>query len=217
MLSAARHLSSDSAASLAARSGLPRALRAWCALLVCALTLALAFAAPAHAADRIAVQSAQLQWVDDNDGAVMLDAQFAFDLPRVLEDAVNRGIALYFVVEFELFRPRWYWFDKKLVDTTRTYRLTYSPLTRQYRLATGALAQPFDTLADALATLRRVRGWRVTDRSVVRPDDDYTAQVRMRLDTSQLPKPFQVNALTNRDWTLASDWRNVPVSADLAK
>ena len=210
---AARHPRPDHAASpfAAARRGL-RVVLAAC---VCALVFAGAL--PSAAADRIAVQSAQLQWVDDNDGAVVLDAQFSFELPTVLEDAVNRGIALYFVVEFELFRPRWYWFDKKLVDTTRTYRLTYSPLTRQYRLATGALAQPFDSLADALATLRRVRGWRVAERAVVRPDDDYTAQVRMRLDTTQLPKPFQVNALTNRDWTLASDWRNVPVSADLAK
>ena len=195
----------------------PAALRA---CLLCWLALLLtcgAFVAPAAAADRIAVHSAQLQLADDPEGALVLDAQFDFELPPVLEDAVNRGIALYFVVEFELFRPRWYWFDKKLVDTVRTYRLTYSPLTRQYRLATGTLAQPFDSLADALATLRRVRGWRVADRTLIRPDDDYTAQVRMRLDTSQLPKPFQVNALTNRDWTLASDWRNVPVSADLAK
>ena len=178
---------------------------------------ALGFATAGAAADRIAVQSAQLLLADDGDGAVVLDAQFDFDLPPVLEDAVNRGIALYFVVEFELFRPRWYWFDKRLVDAVRTYRLTYSPLTRQYRLATGALAQPFDSLAEALATLRRVRSWHVADRTLIRPDDDYTAQVRMRLDTSQLPKPFQINALTNRDWTLASDWRNVPVSADLAK
>jgi hypothetical protein len=195
----------------------PAALRA-CLLCWFALLLACgAFVAPAAAADRIAVHSAQLQLADDPEGALVLEAQFEFELPPVLEDAVNRGIALYFVVEFELFRPRWYWFDKKLVDTVRTYRLTYSPLTRQYRLATGTLAQPFDSLADALATLRRVRGWRVADRTLIRPEDDYTAQVRMRLDTSQLPKPFQVNALTNRDWTLASDWRNVPVSADLAK
>jgi hypothetical protein len=195
----------------------PAALRA-CLLCWFALLLACGvFVAPAAAADRIAVHSAQLQLAEDPEGAVVLEAQFDFELPPVLEDAVNRGIALYFVVEFELFRPRWYWFDKKLVDTVRTYRLTYSPLTRQYRLATGTLAQPFDSLADALATLRRVRGWRVADRTLIRPEDDYTAQVRMRLDTSQLPKPFQVNALTNRDWTLASDWRNVPVSADLAK
>ena len=213
MWSAARHLLPDLAASPVVPA--VRGLRAWCALVLCALSLALL--PHAAAADRIAVQSAQLQWVDEDDGAVVLDAQFNFELPATLEAAVNSGIALYFVVEFELFRPRWYWFDKKLIDLTRTYRLTYSPLTRQYRLATGALAQPFDSLTDALATLRRVRGWRVADRTQIRPDDDYTAQVRMRLDTSQLPKPFQVNALTNRDWTLASDWRNVPVSADLAK
>lgn len=186
----------------------------WRALCLACLILC---AGPATPADRIGVDSAQLQLADDNDGALLLDAQFDFQLPPVLEDAVNRGIALYFVVEFELYRPRWWWFDKKLVDTTRTYRLSYSPLTRQYRLATGALAQPFDTLADALATMRRVRGWRIAERGLIKADDDYSAQVRMRLDTSQLPKPFQVNALTNRDWTLASDWRNVPVSADLAK
>lgn len=194
---------------------LRRLALAWCRALL-SVWLA-AVVSPLAAADRISVQSAQLHLMNDSEGAFVLDAQFDFDLPPVLEDAVNRGIALYFVVEFEVFRPRWYWFDKKLVDATRTYRLTYSPLTRQYRLATGALAQPFDSLAEALATLRRVRSWRVADRNVIRPDDDYTAQVRMRLDTSQLPKPFQINALTNRDWTLASDWRNVPVSADLAK
>ncbi|HTT11697.1 MAG TPA: DUF4390 domain-containing protein [Burkholderiaceae bacterium] len=206
---AARQRRTDRAAPAALRT----CLSFWLALLLAWVV----FVAPVTAADRIAVNSAQLQLADDPEGALVLDAQFDFELPPVLEDAVNRGVALFFVVEFELFRPRWYWFDKKLVDAVRTYRLTYSPLTRQYRLATGALAQPFDSLADALATLRRVRGWRVADRTLIRPDDDYTAQVRMRLDTSQLPKPFQVNALTNRDWTLASDWRNVPVSADLAK
>jgi hypothetical protein len=205
---AARQCLTDRAAPALLRT----CLLCWALLLACA-----AMVAPVAAADRIVVTAAQLQLATDADGSVVLDAQFDFELPPVLEDAVNRGIALYFVIEFELFRPRWYWFDKKLVDVARTYRLTYSPLTRQYRLATGALAQPFDSLAEALAALRRLRGWRVADRTIIRPDDDYTAQVRMRLDTSQLPKPFQVNALTNRDWTLASDWRNVPVSADLAK
>jgi hypothetical protein len=28
----------------------------------------------------------------------------------------------------------------------------------------------------------------------------------MRLDLSQMPKTFQVNALANRDWNLSSDW-----------
>jgi hypothetical protein len=90
-------------------------------------------------------------------------------------------------------------------------------LTRQYRLSRGALAQPFDTLAEAVSTLRSLRNWKVIDRGAIKADEDYRAQVRMRLDTSQLPRPFQINALTQRDWTLASDWRNVGVAADLGR
>jgi hypothetical protein len=172
----------------------------------------------ARAADRIVVTEAALSLViEGGEPGVTLDAQFDFELPWVLEDAVNRGIPLYFVIDFELYRERWYWFDRRLVVASQTYRLTYSPLTRQYRLARGALALPFDSLAEALASLRRVRGWKVVERGTLKPEDDYRAQLRMRVDTSQLPKPFQVSALTNRDWTLASDWRSVNVSAELAR
>jgi hypothetical protein len=148
---------------------------------------------------------------------VVLDADFDFELPWVLVDAVNRGVALYFVVDFELYRERWYWFDRRVVGQSLTYRLTYSPLTRQYRLARGTLALPFDTLEEALLTLRRIRGWKVLERGTLKPGEDYRAQLRMRLDTSQLPKPFQINVLTNRDWTLASDWRSVDVTAELTR
>ncbi|HEU0202838.1 MAG TPA: DUF4390 domain-containing protein [Burkholderiaceae bacterium] len=195
---------------------LVRALRAGTLRLVLAAAASLLFA-PVVAAERIEVRTAELQWVDGGDGGVVLDAQFDFDMPALLEDAVNRGIALYFVVEFELYRSRWYWFDRKVASATRHWRLTYSPLTRQYRLASGALALPFESLAEALGVLKRIRGWKVVDRGVISADANYTAQVRMRLDTSQLPKPFQINVLTSRDWTLSSDWRNVMVAADLAK
>jgi hypothetical protein len=52
---------------------------------------------------------------------------------------------------------------------------------------------------------------RVTSREVARRDQlvkgaRYDAALRLRLDVNQLPKPFQVNALTSREWSLASDW-----------
>ncbi len=188
-------------------------------VLAIALALSTAWLAPAGpaAAQAIAVAEAALRAPDDGEGGALLDAQFDFELPAALEDAVNRGIALYFVIDFELYRTRWYWFDRKLVGAALTWRLTYSPLTRQYRLARGTLAQPFDTLAEALATLRRVRGWKVVEAGVLHAGENYRAHTRMRLDISQLPKPFQINALTNRDWNLASDWRSVPVPAELLR
>jgi hypothetical protein len=204
-----------SRAPLSARRFAAAALRHLCAL---ALLLALAVGNTSHAADdRINVSQATLSLVDGGEPGVVLDADFDFELPWVLVDAVNRGVALYFVVDFELYRERWYWFDRRVVGRSLTYRLTYSPLTRQYRLARGTLALPFDTLDEALQTLRRIRGWKVLERGTLKPDEDYRAQLRMRLDTSQLPKPFQINALTNRDWTLASDWRSVNVTAELTR
>lgn len=188
--------------------------------LLCAALLAvgalLGPTAPAGASDRIEVRSAELRPAADGDG-IDLDATFDFDLPWVLEDAVSRGVPLYFVVDFELYRSRWYWFDDRRVAAALTYRLSYSPLTREYRLSRGTLALPFDTLGGALATLRRVSGWTVLEHGALTAGQSYWAQVRMRLDTAQLPRPFQIGAITSRDWTLASEWRNVPVRPDLAR
>jgi hypothetical protein len=176
----------------------------------------LCLAAPVTASDRIEVRSAELRPAEAGDD-IDLHASFDFELPWALEDAVNRGIALYFVVEFELYRTRWYWFDDRRVGATLTYRLSYSPLSRQYRLARGSLALPFDTLGGALASLRRLANWTVIERNALSAGESYSARVRLRLDTAQLPRPFQMGALTNRDWTLASEWRNVPVTPDLAR
>ncbi|MFN3566151.1 MAG: DUF4390 domain-containing protein [Burkholderiaceae bacterium] len=203
-------------AAIASRVG-AASRRTWLpGALLALVLLGIAPSGPA-AAQAISVAEAALRAPDDGEGGALLDAQFDFELPAVLEDAVNRGIALYFVIDFELYRTRWYWFDRKLVGTALTYRLTYSPLTRQYRLARGTLAQPFDTLAEALATLRRVRSWKVIDAGVLHRGEGYRAQTRMRLDISQLPKPFQVDALTSRDWNLASEWRPVPVPPELLR
>ena len=189
--------------------------RLLCAALV-ALGALLGLSAPAGASDRIEVRSVELRPAADGDG-LALDATFDFDLPWALEDAVSRGVPLYFVVEFELYRSRWYWFDERRATASLTYRLSYSPLTREYRLARGTLALPFATLGEALATLRRVSSWTVVERGALAPGSSYWAQVRMRLDTTQLPRPFQIGALTGRDWTLGSEWRNVPVRPDLVR
>lgn len=172
----------------------------------------------AMADERIGVMAAGLEQAKDGPSdAIVLNATFEFELPVALEEAVQKGIALYFNIEFELFRKRWYWFDRKVGSQTLVYRLSYSPLTRQYRLARGGLSQPFESLDEALALVKSVRNWKVADKSQLSPRDDYDAQVRMRLDVSQLPKPFQVNAITSREWSLASDWREIQVTADLLR
>ena len=191
--------------------GAAAARRRWLAGMLMA-ALALALARPARAQEPVSVESAELEARDEPEPGLYLNAQFAFEPPASIEDAVRRGIPVYFAIDFELVRTRWYWFNKQLASATLAYRLSYSPLTRQYRLSRGALGQPFDTLDEALATVRTVRGWKVAARRPSDLHDHLQARVRLRLDTTMLPKPFQVDSLTNHDWALASDWQPVTIA-----
>jgi hypothetical protein len=173
------------------------------AALVTALALCLTAAGPARA-DSIAVQRASLQ--SDSNGW-SLDARFDFELNSNLEDAVNKGIPLYFTTDFELSRPRWYWFDEQPVSTSQSIRLSFQPLTREYRVSSGGLQFGFSSLNDALAVIKHVTSWHVIDRNQVRTGETYNASVRMQLDIALMPKPFQIDAVNNRDWNLASDWK----------
>jgi hypothetical protein len=176
---------------------------------VLALLLSLAAADPALA-DPIAVQRASLQ--ADGSGW-SIDARFDFDLNSSLEDAVNKGVPLYFTTDFNLSRPRWYWFDEEPVNVSQSIRLSFQPLTREYRVSTGGLQLGFSSLNEALDVIKHVTSWHVIDRNQVRPGETYNASVRMQLDIALMPKPFQIDAVNNRDWNLASDWKRFTFTA----
>lgn len=127
-----------------------------------------------------------------------LSAEFALDLGNRLEDAVARGVPLYFNLEFVLERPRKYWVNEHVVTRSLTYRLSYSSLTRQYRLTTGSLHQNFGSLAEALRVVGRIAALPVVEKDAIKAGESYEAAVRLALDRSQLPKPFQVDAITDR-------------------
>lgn len=163
----------------------------------------LLIAAPAAQATDLSIRNPQLL---ANDEGYSLAADFNINFNSRLEEAVNKGIVLYFAVDFEMTRSRWYWFDEQVVRRSKTFQLSYHALTRQYRLSTGALHQSYATLDEALRVMSRVRNWLVLEKSDFRVDQTYLAALRMRLDLTQMPKTFQVSALSNKDWNLSSDW-----------
>ena len=175
----------------------------WLAVLALAIALAAAFSAAAVRADGIEVRKAALVATDSGP---VLEAQFDISLTHALQEALNKGVPLYFLLEFELIRPRWYWFDARVADYRQAYRLSYSALARQYRVAVGRLYQNFTTLSEALAFLSRVRVGDVIALGALDKGTSYVAALRMQLDTSRLPSPFQVTALGSREWNLDSDW-----------
>jgi hypothetical protein len=173
------------------------------ALLVC-----VAAAFPARA-EGIEVRKAALVTAEDG---YFLEAEFDIALTHALEDALNKGVPLYFTLEFELIRPRWYWLNEKLANARQQYRLSYNALTRHYRVGVGTLYQNFGTLAEALAFLSRVRLRDIAEPGALGKGASYTAALRLRLDSSQLPRPFQISAVGSREWSISSDWHRWTVS-----
>ena len=172
------------------------------------LGTALLWDASAHA-QGIELRKATTTITED---AYLIDAQFDIALTHTLEEVLSKGVALYFMLDFELIRPRWYWFNDRVVALHQQYRLQYNALTRQYRLGLGNLYQNFPTLGEALDVMSRVSRRQEVEPGLLRRDASYIAAIRMRLDTSQLPKPFQLSALASRDWQLNSDWHRWAVN-----
>ena len=159
----------------------------------------------AHA-EGIHVKSAELV---PNETGYALEANYEVGLTATLEEALVRGLTLNFVTEFELERPRWWTFglwNRGVTDFSINHRLSYNALTRQYRLSFGSLHQSFHSLAEALAVLGRVRHRAAVRERAVEQGEVYEAALRLRLDSSRLPKPLQIDAIGSRDWNLTSDW-----------
>jgi hypothetical protein len=172
------------------------------------LGLGAGFADPARA-DGIEVRKAALIAAEDG---YVLEADFEITLTHILEDALNKGVPLHFALEFELVRPRWYWLNEKLANTRQQYRLSYNALTRQYRVGVRTLYRNFASLPEALQFMSRVRVREIAEPGTLSKGGTYRAALRLRLDSSQLPRPFQVSAVGSRDWSISSDWHRWTVS-----
>ena len=195
------HNSQLHSAGIGRRSALQRllGLAAGAALASLAATLS----APARA-DTIVVKSAELRAEDDD---FVLNADFELTVNATLEEALQRGVPLYFILEFDISRPRWYWFDDKVLSYSAQYRITWNALTRQYRVSSGLFGQTLYTLEEVERFLSRVTSRPVARRDQLQKGARYEAALRLRLDVNQLPKPFQVDALASREWSLQSDWQ----------
>ncbi len=170
---------------------------------------------PVSAAAAPNAEVTELHLVRGEDG-IYLNAAVDFVLPQLVEDVLDKGIAIFFVAEAEIYTERWYWTDRKVGHATRHMRLAYQPLTRRWRLNVspvpitnagfGALlSQNYESLDDALDAVKRVGRLRLADMTEVGDAQAYLTTFRFRLDTSQLPRPFQIGVVGLVDWNIATD------------
>lgn len=144
---------------------------------------------------------------------LVLSANVPVELPPSVEGALQKGVPIYFLLEAELTRDRWYWFDKRIVSTARHIRLMYQPITRKWKINIGTenmraadagmtLSQSFDNFEDAVNTIARIRAWPVVATAELDPEARYVLTFRFQLDTAALPKPLQIGLIGQSDWNV---------------
>ncbi len=136
------------------------------------------------------------------EGALTLEFSVRLLLPRAVEDALHRGVPVYFVAEAELKRSRWYWRDERVARVSRSWRVAYQPLTSSWRVGLGGLNQTYPTLPDAMAAVTRSAGWKVADLGQLDADSRYTLEFSYKLDNAQLPSPMQIGLGGQADWVI---------------
>ena len=168
------------------------------------------------------VQAEQLQ-IEKSAEGYALSTLLTFDISPAVEDALLKGVAVFFVLEADVFRDRWYWIDKKVAGAQRQMRLSYQPLTKRWRLGVAFSASPnvslsavesavppvylnqhFDNLSDALVSMKRISGWKVADLQELEPNAKHRLEFKFKLDVNQLPRPLQLGVLGQGDWSLST-------------
>lgn len=170
--------------------------RAWVAWGLCALLMLCA--AAAVRAEPVVLDSFELSRTDEG---LVLGFSARFELSRVVEDAVQKGVPLFFVATAEVYRSRWYWRDKEVSSVSRTWRLAYQPLTRKYRVTFGGLSQNYDNLEEALGAVSRTANWKLADAAAI-DDGSHYVEFSYQLDTTQMPRPMQIGIGIQSDWTM---------------
>ncbi|OSI17511.1 DUF4390 domain-containing protein [Neisseria dumasiana] len=154
-------------------------------------------------------------------GQMSVSSRFKTVLPDQLKQALNQGVPLNFTLNYQLSAPTIaaYRFKfEQLVghDNTIQYKLSYHPLTNRYRVTVGTFSTEYNSLDTALRGVGAVANWKVLANGALNgvTAKETKAEIRLSLSTSQLPKPFQINALTSKSWQLDSGWQSLTVTKE---
>jgi hypothetical protein len=151
--------------------------------------------------------------LDRAEDGLYLSTQLQFAMPELAQDALYKGIPMFFVAEAQVLKERWYWYDRAIAETSRYLRLSYQPLTRRWRLNVSStpfsnsglgvvLGQNFDDYEDAMAAVQRLSRWKIAETGVIEKDAAHTVNFRFRLDVSQLPRPLQIGVAGRSGWNV---------------
>ncbi|MDI1298510.1 DUF4390 domain-containing protein [Methylotenera sp.] len=149
----------------------------------------------------MSIRSASLVALDDS---YALNADVDMKFSEKMEEAISKGFELNFLIEFQLSKPRKYWFDDEVATVTHRVTLSYHALSRQFLVIRGDQQKAFVRLDEATDDLSEISDLKVFQKSEVEKGEHYKAAVLMRLDPKKLPKVLQGDTIGSDDWKMSS-------------
>ena len=183
--------------------------------LLLSLLLGASFAASAEG-----IRASRTEGRLTDNGQLAISSRFQTTLPDQLKQAVSQGVPLHFVLSYQLTAPTLAAYRFKLGqivgdESSVDYKLSYHPLTNRYRISVGTFSTEYNSLDTALRGIGAISNWKVLSDGALDGEraDHVRAQIRLNLSTSQLPRPFQINAITSQNWQLDSGWQSLSINS----
>lgn len=146
-----------------------------------------------------------------------LALEFEIRLTPSIEEALQNGVPIRFLVETRVVEERpWLW-SKTLVEDSRGYTLSHHSLSEQYliRWPGSETYRAYPSRQAALSVLETPEPWQVKLPSSP-GDAGRFAEARLRLDLQALPAPLRLVAYISPDWRVGTGWQRekLPASDD---
>lgn len=172
--------------------------------LICVYFLLISLCSPMAQAQSTDNQSRiEALYVKTQQGNIYIDVQVILELTPAMQDALEKGITLYFVATAEIERERWYWFNETKAIAVKEMRLSYQPLLEQYRVTIGGLSRTFSTLSEALNLIGYIGSWHIANANALEGSGSKKLMFTFKLDHERLSRIFQLGVARDDEWRLS--------------
>jgi len=149
----------------------------------------------------------------EENGFYVLDANVNYELHAEAQQMLEKGLAIKFVIQAELYKRRRYWIDKKISLREQVLYLQKNQLTKKYILSSlnSTKQESFSSIDKALLALNE--SVRVPLIEISEIDDPANIEARTRLVVDVRHFSGTVNYLAKywNDWRLVSEWYTWPL------
>lgn len=168
----------------------------------------LLYATPALSSEYSAIVS-QVD-IDTRTQHINLNFDIEFRLSPMAKEALQKGIALTWVVSIKLQKQSWLW-NTTVEEGEIKYIIKNHALLNLYSVSSQGVSDMFSTLTAALNAISKNRNIPIISKDLIQADEHYQLMIKVIFDREALPIPLRPISYFDSQWALSSQWTTWPL------